>query len=151
MQFKSILVFVLVLIVSISGCLDQSKLTIFTSKGEVKINAEIADEDRKRQRGLMFRDSLDENSGMLFIFDKEQQVSFWMKNTKIPLDMIFVSANGTIIEIKENVQPCLYDPCPIYSSQHPTKYVIEVNAGFSRKNNIQTGNLLKLDDLKYKS
>lgn len=144
MQFKSMLVFILFLIIFTSGCLNQSKLTIFTSKGEVKINVEIADNDRERQRGLMFRESLDENSGMLFIFDKEQQVSFWMKNTKIPLDMIFVSANGTIVEIKENVQPCLLDTCPIYPSQYPVKYVIEVNAGFSRKNNIQIGNFIKL-------
>jgi hypothetical protein len=79
---------------------------------------------------------------MLFIFEDERILSFWMKNTQIPLDMIFASANGTITEIKYDVEPCLTDPCPTYPSEHPNKYVLEVNAGFSDENHIQVGDRL---------
>lgn len=141
---KTFYIFFLTVIIFISGCLGQSKLTIFTANDEVNINIEIADTNEERQKGLMHRGYLDENSGMLFIFDNEQPVLFWMKNTRIPLDMIFVSANGTITEIKEDVQPCMSDPCQIYPSKYPTKYVIEVNAGFSKANNIQVGDSVKM-------
>lgn len=136
--------FLLFFLIFSSGCVEQ-KLTFFTKYGEVKINIEIADTDKERQKGLMFRDKLDENSGMVFIFEEEKYVSFWMKNTKIPLDMIFVSSNGTITEIKDNIQPCVSDPCDIYTSKYPTKYVIEVNAGFSRKNNIDVNDRIKFN------
>jgi len=153
MLSKRSLITILIVFI-ISGCTSdpittsQSILTIRTESGKVNINVEISDTGQKIQQGLMYRESLDEDSGMLFIFQNEKPVSFWMKNTKIPLDMMFVSADGIINEIKVNVQPCLSDPCTTYPSKHPTKYVIEVNAGFSEKSNIQVGDRLDLTTLK---
>jgi uncharacterized membrane protein (UPF0127 family) len=130
---------VLIAILMLSGCVKREEIEIQTSEGSVIINAEIADTDEKRERGLMFRKSLGKNDGMLFVFDDEKHVTFWMKDTLIPLDIIFISSNGTINEIKENVQPCLAEPCELYSSLYPVKYVLEVNANFTRSNGIEVG------------
>ena len=89
----------------------------------------------------MFREKLEENEGMLFIFDDEKQVSFWMKNTLIPLDMIFINKNLEIVSVKTAV-PCEKDPCQVYESSKPVKFVIEANAGFAFKNRIDVGDKL---------
>jgi uncharacterized protein len=133
----------LVIFLILSGCTNKSKLEINTREKSIVVNVEIADTDEERKRGLMFRKSLGTNDGMLFIFEREEYVAFWMKNTFIPLDMIFISSNGTINEIKENIQPCLAEPCEIYKSIYPVKYVLEVNANFSRNNNISVGDKVK--------
>lgn len=103
------------------------------------ISVEVADTPLKQMKGLMFRDKLDADAGMLFIFRSEKPRSFWMKNTTIPLDLIFLSANGTIIDIKENFEPCETLVCPSYRSQAPAQHVVEVNAGFASENDIQVG------------
>lgn len=108
----------------------------------IYVNVEIADEDYEREKGLMFRDNLEENSGMLFVFYNESLKSFWMKNTFIPLDMIFINKEYEIINI-ENAIPCLDNECISYSSKFPTKYVLEVNSGFCYKNNIHIGDKVK--------
>jgi len=136
-------VFALILAILLSGCVEKT-VEIYTSSGVVKVNVERADTLEERAKGLMFRKQLGKNSGMLFVFDEEDYVTFWMKNTLIPLDMIFISANGTINEIKENVQPCLKDPCELYPSLHPSKYVLEVNANFSKENNVNVGDFIKI-------
>ena len=92
----------------------------------------------------MYRESLPEDSGMLFVFGDEAVRSFWMKNTLIPLDMIFIDSNRRIVHIEENTQPCESDPCSIYSSQLPAMYVIEVNAGFSERNGLGAGDSVTL-------
>lgn len=105
---------------------------------DAMIYVEVADHTQERIRGLMFRTSLDENSGMLFVFDKEQQLSFWMKNTLIPLDIIFIGNDLKIVDLKENFQPCMPDAdCEVYTSL--AKYALEVNAGFVRENGIKIG------------
>lgn len=80
----------------------------------------------------MYRESMPTGHGMLFIFNDTEPRGFWMKNTKIPLDMIYLDENLTVIEIKKNVRPCLEDPCEVYQSK-PAMYVLEVNAGESVK------------------
>ncbi|MEM5799211.1 MAG: DUF192 domain-containing protein [Candidatus Aenigmatarchaeota archaeon] len=131
------------LLIFLSGCI-QKNIEIYTSDGRiVKVNAEVADDNEERARGLMFRKNLPQNNGMLFVFDEEINITFWMKNTLIPLDMIFISSNGSINEIKENIQPCYEDPCPIYPSLYPSKYILEVNANFSKKNNIKVSDFVK--------
>jgi uncharacterized membrane protein (UPF0127 family) len=142
MDYK--LVCILLVLLILTGCVSRPNVIIFTSSSKVYVNVEIADTEEKRRTGLMYRDYLDENSGMLFVFEEEQHVTFWMKNTKLPLDMVFISANGTISEIKENIQPCVEDPCPVYPSEHPVKYVLEVNAGFCRSNNITVGDVARI-------
>jgi len=104
-----------------------------------EINAEIADERGEIERGLMYQESMGEKEGMLFIFDKEKETNFWMKNTLIPLDIIFLDENKEIVNIAENAVPCKTEECALYPSQFPVKYAIEVNAGFVDKKGIKLG------------
>lgn len=143
---KSLMLLSLMLI--ISGCTEKAIepsniLEITSSNGKVQVNVEIADTPSEIQTGLMYRDRLGRSSGMLFVFGDEAKRSFWMKNTKIPLDMMFIYENGTIQEIKKNVQPCLEDPCSSYPSKYPSKYVLEVNSGFSERNGIEVGDRIE--------
>src|SRR5918997_16716 len=104
-----------------------------------RVFVEVPDELEEWGRGLMFRNHLPWNAGMLFAFNEEGPQIFTMKNTLIPLDMIFVDENSEIVDIIENVPPCEQDPCPLYPSEEPAQYVLEVNAGFVQQNAIQVG------------
>jgi hypothetical protein len=103
---------------------------------------EIADDSLERSRGLMERENLDLDKGMLFIFDQELRYSFWMKNTLIPLDMIWINSNKEVVYIEKNVQPCQADSCPSYGSDKEARYVLEINAGQSDQANIQINDKL---------
>lgn len=108
------------------------------------IKVEVADSTLKRAKGLMYRKHLDENTGMLFIFDDQTKHIFWMKNTLIPLDMIWVDENFKIVDISVNVQPCKTISCQTYMPASPAKYVLEVNGGYSEKQSIKIGDTLQL-------
>jgi YVTN family beta-propeller protein len=110
-----------------------------------RVFVEVPDEPEEWGRGLMFRNHLPSNAGMLFAFSSEESQAFWMKNTIIPLDMIFVDDNSEIVDIIENVPPCEQDPCPLYPSEEPAQYVLEVNAGFVQQNAVQVGDRLVSD------
>lgn len=101
-----------------------------------KIDIEKADNDMERQFGLMFRKSMQETQGMLFLFDKSEQQSFWMKNTLIPLDIMFVDENLTITTIHENTKPLSEAGLP---SKGNAKYVVEVIGGFAQKHGVKVG------------
>lgn len=103
----------------------------------VCINVEIADTMEERTMGLMFRENMGENEGMLFVFESQEAQGFWMKNMKFALDIIWISADKRIIDIAENIQPCGSQDCESYTSKEKIKYAIEVNAGFVKKNNIK--------------
>ncbi len=129
----------------------QAELPSFSKQGEItfiaannnvisRIDIEIADTDSSRARGLMYRTQLAESQGMLFIFPDEQPRSFWMHNTPLPLDMIFVNANGQIVTILKNTAP--FDDSK-YDSPAPAKYVIEVNAGYTEKYHITVGDRIR--------
>lgn len=102
-------------------------------------NVEVARTANEQEKGLMFRTKLDESSGMLFIFEKAGNYTFWMKNTLIPLDIIWINENKTIVYIKENALPCLSELCEIYGPETYAKYVLEINANQSKKNGIKIG------------
>jgi YVTN family beta-propeller protein len=104
---------------------------------------EVPDDREEFARGLMFRSHLPWNAGMLFAFYEEEPRRFWMKNTLIPLDMIFVDSSSKIIDIKENVPPCKQEECPTYPSREPAQYVLEVNAGFVQEKGIRIGDELE--------
>jgi uncharacterized membrane protein (UPF0127 family) len=89
----------------------------------------------------MFREKLNENEGMLFVFDDEKYETFWMKNTLIPLDIIFIDKNFKIISI-ENAVPCKREPCTLYKSAKPAEYVLEVNENFTIRNKIKSGDTM---------
>ncbi len=115
--------------------------------GSIKINIEIADTQGKRSKGLGGRQSLASDSGMLFIFPKEDFYSFWMKGVKFPLDFIWIRGNK-IIDITENVQAPIAgeknENLPIYQSKESIDKLLEVNAGFVTRHGIKIGNTLNL-------
>lgn len=111
---------------------------------DISIVVELASTQQEIIRGLMFRKHLDENQGMLFLFDSEQPLGFWMKNTLISLDIIFINQDLKIVSFHTRVPPCRRDPCPVYKSGKPAKYVVEVNAGFVEKYDIFTGDRVEI-------
>ncbi|HEX7502885.1 MAG TPA: DUF192 domain-containing protein [Acidobacteriota bacterium] len=101
--------------------------------------AEIADTPEKHARGLMYRTHLRADYGMLFIFAEEDIRSFWMKNTLIPLDMIFLNNEKQIVDMYCSVPPCRGDPCPGYTSALPARYVLEIAGGTAAKLKLRVG------------
>jgi uncharacterized membrane protein (UPF0127 family) len=97
--------------------------------GGPSIAAELAATDEERQKGLMFREKLLPDQGMLFVFDVEDYYSFWMKNTLIALDLIWLDKERRIVHIERDVPPCKADPCPSYTPKRPGSYVLELKAG----------------------
>ena len=108
-------------------------------------SVEIADDDGERTFGLMNRDSLDADKGMLFIFDNEGNYPFWMKNTLIPLDMVWLNSNKEVVFIKENALPCEQDPCSIITHEGQAKYVVELNAGTAADKGISVGQAVRFE------
>jgi uncharacterized protein len=119
----------------------EGELTFSTSDNKLIkfINIEIANTEEKRMQGLMFREKMQENEGMLFIFDGEDVHSFWMKNTILPLDIIFINSRKEIVTIHKNATP--YSEQSL-SSFKPVLYVVEVNSGFTDKYNIKAGDIV---------
>ena len=130
------------------GALPQLKftkdgeLTFISAKNTflVTIDIGIADTPEKRSLGMMYRNALEERQGMLFVFPKEEYQSFWMKNTVVPLDMIFISARNEVVTIHQNTTP--YSP-QSYSSTKPAQFVVEVNAGFVQEQGIAVGDRIR--------
>jgi uncharacterized membrane protein (UPF0127 family) len=116
----------------------------FAKINDNTIFIKISDTPQDRTKGLMETDKLDFNSGMLFVFDKSDFVSFWMKNMKISLDMIFIS-DEKIVKIYNNVPICKNNPCKIYPSGSKVNYVLEVNSGYCKKNNVKEGQSIKFN------
>jgi uncharacterized membrane protein (UPF0127 family) len=109
-----------------------------------KVEVEVARYYEERQRGLMFRRSLDEDKGMLFRMDEHENHQFWMKNTCIPLDIMFVDDDGLIVGIVENV-PTL-NTSPLREVGCPSSWVLEVNAGWSRRHGVVAGQKMSIPD-----
>jgi uncharacterized protein len=130
----------LVFAVLVAGCASTSINQVILSgeKGQKVVTVEVADSFAEWQKGLMDRTTLEADRGMLFVFPDVQTRSFWMKNTLIPLDMLFISDKFEIVDMT-TMQPCKADPCPSYSSKKPAMYVLEVNAGYANANNITVG------------
>ena len=149
MRIRIIMPLVLFFVAISSGCIGQqkfetTKVTITSSKAETVVYAEIADNPVKRTMGLMNRSSLDESTGMLFIFEDEQQRSFWMKDTLIPLDIMFIDSEFNIVDI-QTMQPCKKVICPSYKSASPAMYALEVNTGFAAKHEVKVGDKIRIE------
>jgi len=123
----------------------QEGLVPVTTPQGVTILAELADTTEKRARGLMFRDSLPKDRGMLFTFPEPQPWTFWMKNTRIALDIIWIDATKKVIHIERNVPGCLRldDSCPNYQPNGNALYVLEVGAGIADGLQLDRGTKLK--------
>jgi len=110
-----------------------------------RFSVEVADTFEERQRGLMFRDTLEKDTGMLFIHDVEEPQAYWMKNTHIPLDILYFSRDLKLVSAQERVPPCSAgDRCPPYPSDGAALYVLELNAGSVELFKIQTGDVMKV-------
>lgn len=140
-------IYLITILLFLLSCTTQNTVTIQTTTDSFPITVEIADTTEEQMIGLMYRETLEENHGMLFIFPDEKERVFWMKNTLIPLDMIFIDKNGVIVDIIEDVQPCIADPCERYPSAALAMYVLEVNAGFVERNGISIGNLVSMEKI----
>ncbi len=120
---------------------ESAVLAIDTSAGErVEVDVEIADSFIERQRGLMERTELAENAGMLFVFDREQALSFWMRNTIIPLSIAYIDRRGRIVDIQD-MEPLDETSHP---SAEPAQYALEVNQGFFRERGVEVGDAVEL-------
>ncbi|MFN7133069.1 MAG: DUF192 domain-containing protein [Myxococcales bacterium] len=121
---------------------QRGKVTLRTRTGkELVLDVEIVSNDEDRARGMMFRKSLPAMAGMIFVFPEEEVHSFWMKNTLIPLDMIFADRDGRIVGVVENAQPQTLNPRMVDGK---SKFVLEVNGGFAARHGIAAGDTLEL-------
>ncbi|MEA1937358.1 MAG: DUF192 domain-containing protein [Patescibacteria group bacterium] len=113
--------------------------------GEKCFNVEIADTPETRAQGLMDRKHLNPDSGMLFLFDTEAEYSFWMKNTLIPLDIIWLDKNKKVVFVKHTAQPCETNPCETFGSSKKAKYILELNGGLAREIKLKEGDYLEFN------
>ena len=123
---------------------DKIDLVIYNNDNKhINFEVEISQTPIERSKGLMFRKSLPQNQGMLFIFPNENIIKMWMKNTFIPLDMIFLSEKKIIVDFKKNLKVLSKD---IIQSNVKSKYVLEINSGLINKYDIKIGNRVSFDE-----
>lgn len=158
-MFFKLVTLVSIILLSVFACKEDKKavtqtdisfkkegdLTIFKLADSTKIHLdiEIADTDFDIQTGLMYRDALEKNQGMLFVFDDVAQRYFYMKNTKIPLDIIYISDTKKIVSFQKNAQPFDESSLP---SHVPAKYVLEINAGLSDAWSLAVGDSISFSE-----
>lgn len=137
-QFRAFAAFAAVVAVGLplAACSDESKLTIHSETGDHTFSIEIVDTPESRAQGLMYRQELADDAGMLFDFYDDQNVSFWMRNTFIPLDMIFITSEGVVSNVHVNARP--HDPTGI-PSDGPVQFVLEIPGGRSVELGIDAG------------
>lgn len=121
---------VLLLLPVLAGCASQSGPWV-ELKGR-RFAVEIADDDAERTRGLMFRDTMARDHGMLFLFERQQPLAFWMRNTRIPLDIFYFDDARRLVSVV-SAPPCTTPQCPSYPSAGPGRFVLELNAGLARE------------------
>jgi len=117
---------------------DIEPLRILTGQGERRFSIEVADDDREREIGLMHRRFMEDNRGMLFVFPTTRRLGFWMRNTPMPLDLIFAAEDGRIVAILQG-QP--FSEAPI-SPPEPARFVLELKSGIAKRNGIAVGDRL---------
>lgn len=119
----------------------------FVCFGSDCIAVELARSQQEISNGLMFREQLPENAGMLFVFPEESPRSFWMKNTLIPLDIVWLDSTQKIIFIKENAQPCTTETCESFAPSAPALFVLEANTGFAQENKLAVGQKAEFENV----
>jgi uncharacterized membrane protein (UPF0127 family) len=132
------------LTVSLAACAVHASGPSVELKGH-RFDVEIAADDATRQRGLMFRDSMPADHGMLFLFDHPYMQSFWMKNCRMPLDILYFDQEYKLVNVQERVPPCrsaVDSRCPVYASTGPAQYVLELNSGTAEKLGVKAGDTL---------
>lgn len=109
------------------------------------VAAEIAATPARRMKGLMYRKSLPDSRGMLFVYPQSEYIGFWMKNTKMPLDIIWLDRSKRVVHIVRNAQPCMSEPCRTYVSREEAAYVLELASGMSGRWHLNIGDSLTFE------
>ena len=128
---------------------QKQNQTALVSVGGAKIMAILSTTPDSQSKGLAIKDYLNENEGMLFVFDSPQKYSFWMKDMKFPIDIIWINSTGQIVHIEKNLPPCvLLLPCPSYAPNDNSMYVLEVVSNFTNKYDVSVGDPVNSDVIK---
>jgi len=143
-SFTSIWLKLGLLIVVLALSFKVSRIYAFRNQGKVCCGqacflVDLAITAQERSKGLMFRRKMARDQGMLFIYKDEQIRFFWMKNTYLPLDLVWLDSDRKVIGVTPDVRPCLKDNCTRYSSPCPAQYVLEINAGMAEKKGVKPG------------
>jgi uncharacterized membrane protein (UPF0127 family) len=143
--YKCFLAITLLACVAGSACATDAggaRVVLHTSGGDVPVKVEIADTPERRSLGLMYRKELGADAGMLFIFDAADHLTFWMKNTPLPLDMIFIGDDKRIVGIAKDAVPYTTTPRGV---EGRSRYVLEVNAGYSERHGVRAGDAVTFE------
>jgi uncharacterized protein len=133
----------LVLALDVAACRGDPRVVIATQGGkEAVYEVEVADTPSKREMGLMYRRELADNHGMLFIFPDESVLTFWMKNTPIPLDMIFIGGDLRIVGIVRDAVPFTLSPRAVDAR---SRYVLEINGGAAKRHGVEVGDKVRFE------
>jgi uncharacterized membrane protein (UPF0127 family) len=139
LALSALLLFVL------AGCGESGpKAVISTKDGDVRVDVEVAETPAAREHGLMGRESLAPEAGMIFVFPETMTGAFWMKNTLIPLSIAFYDESGLIVRILD-MEPCRQDPCRLYDPRVPYRGALEVNGGAFADWGVAEGDRLRLE------
>lgn len=131
-------------VASLSACASTAGDGAWVELKGKRYAVEIADDAGERERGLMFRDEMAPDHGMLFIHEAEEDQSYWMKNTKIPLDILYFDQDRKLVSVQQRVPPCsLGDRCPPFPSEGPAQYVLELNGGTVEAMELKAGEELR--------
>jgi uncharacterized protein len=130
-------------VLTVSACDAQPNVTIITKDGrQVGFQVEVADTPGKREMGLMYRTDLADDRGMIFLFPNESQQSFWMKNTPLTLDMIFIGRDRKVVGIVEQATPFSLEPRTV---EGKSQFVLEINGGLSKRHGFKAGDSVQFD------
>ncbi|PPU16694.1 ACR family protein [Xanthomonas arboricola pv. corylina] len=133
----------LALLILLSGCASSGGSWV--ELAGTRYQVELAQNDADRAKGLMFRDAMADDHGMLFVHDRQEPLAYWMKNTKAALDILYFDNERRLVSQQRDVPPCSAgDACPPYPSKRPARYVLELNAGQAARLNLQDGASLTL-------
>lgn len=134
---------VVMLLLSIVACAPQEQPTVtIHSSPPLTFAVEVADTPRARESGLMGRAAVPEGEGMLFVFEGDRKLGFWMKDTLIPLDIVFIDSSLQVVDV-QHMAPCSRDPCRTYESAQPAMYALEVRA--SSAESVRAGTSVAID------
>lgn len=144
MNFKILVIFlgIFLWVTFVSFYFKSKDFLTINIENKVSIKAELADTNIKRTKGLSNKEKLAENQGMLFVFEKPGFYSFWMKEMKFPIDILWIDSEQKVIDLTENLSPETFPQ--IFQPLKPVQYVLEVNAGFIKKYNIKIGDKIKI-------
>ena len=129
---------------TVSNSVDYKQIDVKVNG--IALTADIAETSEQKSKGLGGRDTLPENEGMIFPFNKESDYSFWMKGMKIPIDIIWIDSNKRVVHVEHDLDPCEpKSPCPSYTPKEDSLYVLETVAGFADKYNVTKGTQIEFD------